>query len=99
VALKIMEEEAAKMCKTVDPDMLKKTKELMLKQADDNAKTNAYWVNAIGTYDEFGVDTVTPYKDAVNALTPAKVAKFMKKVIFGGGNHVKVVMLPEAETK
>ena len=99
VALKIMEEEAAKMCKTVDPDMLKKTKELMLKQADDNAKTNSYWVNAIGTYDEYGVDIVTPYKDAVNALTPAKVAKFMKKVIFGGGNHVKVVMLPEAETK
>ena len=99
LALKIMEEEAARMCKTVDADMLKKTKELMLKQADDNAKTNSYWVNAIGTYDEYGVDIVTPYKDAVNALTPAKVAKFMKKVIFGGGNHVKVVMLPEAETK
>ena len=49
--------------------------------------------------DEYGVDTVTKYKDTINALTPEKVAKFMKDVIFAGGNSVKVVMLPEAEKK
>ena len=78
---------------------LAKVKELMLKRADENAKTNNYWVNVIENFDEYGVDTVTKYKDTINALTPEKVAKFMKDVIFAGGNSVKVVMLPEAEKK
>ena len=99
LALKIMNEEAAKMATTVDADMLNKVKELMLKRADEDAKTNRYWVNAINDMDEYGVDTVTKYKDIINALTPEKVAKFMKDVIFAGGNSVKVVMLPEAEKK
>ena len=99
VALKIMDEEAKKMATTVDADKLAKVKELMLKRADENARTNSYWVSAIENLDEFGVDTVTKYKDTVNALTPEKVAKFMKDVIFAGGNSVKVVMLPEAEKK
>ena len=42
---------------------------------------------------------MTKYKDIVNALTPEKVAKFMKDVIFAGGNSVTVVMLPETEKK
>ena len=99
LALKIMNEEAAKMATTVDADMLNKVKELMLKRADEDAKTNRYWVGAINDLDEYGVDTVTKYKDTINALTPEKVAKFMKDVIFAGGNSVKVVMLPEAEKK
>ena len=66
---------------------------------DEDAKTNRYWVGAINDLDEYGVDTVTKYKDIVSALTPEKVAKFVKDVIFAGGNSVKVVMLPEAEKK
>ena len=99
VALKIMDEEAKKMATTVDAEKLARVKELMLKRADENAKTNSYWVGAINDLDEYGVDTVTKYKDTINALTPEKVAKFMKDVIFAGGNSVKVVMLPEAEKK
>ena len=99
MAIKIMEEEAKKLCTTVDADMLNKVKELMLKRADEDAKTNRYWVGAINDLDEYGVDTVTKYKDIVSALTPEKVAKFVKDVIFAGGNSVKVVMLPEAEKK
>ena len=99
VALKIMNDEAHKMATTVDAEKLAKVKELMLKRADENAKTNSYWVSAINDLDEYGVDTVTKYKDIINALTPEKVAKFMKDVIFAGGNSVKVVMLPEAEKK
>lgn len=99
VALKIMNDEAQKMRKTVDPDMLNKVKELMLKRADENAKTNSYWVSAMNDMDEYGVDTVTKYKDIVNALTPDKVAKFVNDVIFGGGNSVKVIMLPEEAKK
>ena len=99
MALKIMDEEAKKLCTTVDADMLSKVKEALLKNADDNAKTNNYWLNVIDTYDEYGVDIHTDYKNIVNALTPEKVAKVVKDVIFKGGNSVKVIMLPEAETK
>ena len=99
LALKIMDEEAKKMATTVDAGMLNKVKELMLKRADEDAKTNNYWVSAINDMDEYGVDTVTKYKDIINALTPEKVAKFVKDVIFAGGNSVKVVMLPETEKK
>lgn len=99
MAIKIMEEEAKKLCTTVDADMLNKVKELMLKRADENAKTNSYWVSTINNLDEYGVDTYTNYKNVVNALTPEKVAKMVKDVIFKDGNSVKVIMLPEKEAK
>ena len=99
MAIKIMEEEAKILCTTVDADMLNKVKELMLKRADENAKTNSYWVSTINNLDEYGVDTYTNYKNVVNALTPEKVAKMVKDVIFKGGNSVKVIMLPEKEAK
>lgn len=99
MAIKIMEEETKKLCTTVDADMLNKVKELMLKRADENAKTNSYWVSTINNLDEYGVDTYTNYKNVVNALTPEKVAKMVKDVIFKGGNSVKVIMLPEKEAK
>lgn len=99
LAMKIMDEEIEKMRTTVDPDMLNKVKELMLKRADEDAKTNRYWVGAINDMDEYGVDTVTKYKDIINALTPEKLAKFVNDVIIGGGNSVKVVMLPEEAKK
>lgn len=99
MAIKIMEEEAKKLSTTVDADMLNKVKELMLKRADENAKTNSYWVSTINNLDEYGVDTYTNYKNVVNALTPEKVAKMVKDVIFKGGNSVKVIMLPEKEAK
>lgn len=99
MAIKIMEEEAKKLCTTVDADMLNKVKELMLKRADENAKTNSYWVSTINNLDEYGIDTYTNYKNVVNALTPEKVAKMVKDVIFAGGNSVKVIMLPEKEAK
>ncbi len=95
MAIKIMDEEAKNLCKNVDADMLSKVKELMLKRIDDNAKTNSFWVGILDDYNEFGVDNYTDYKKYVNALTPTKVSKFVKDVIFGGGNSVKVIMLPE----
>lgn len=94
VALKIMRDELQKLGTTIDADMLKKTKDLMLKQYDDQLKTNSYWLNAINTYDEYGIDTNTDYKAFVNALTPESVAKFVKDNIIGK-NIVNVVMLPQ----
>jgi len=99
LAIKIMNDEAANLAKTVDADMLNKVKELMLKRADEDAKTNNFWVSTIKNLDEYGVDTMTGYKKLVSELTPEKVAKFVKDVIFGGGNSIKVIMLPQEEKK
>ncbi|MCD8202855.1 MAG: insulinase family protein [Prevotella sp.] len=95
VALKIMREEAEKMAETVDPDMLSKVKELMLKRADEDAMKNKYWLGILSNYNEYGIDQYTDYKKIVNELTPEKLAKFVKDVIFGGGNSVTVIMLPD----
>lgn len=99
MAIGIMNDEVTKMTKTVDAEMLSKVKELMLKRADENAKKNGYWLGVIQSYDEYGVDTDTDYKKIVNAMTPEKLAKFMKDVIIGGGNSVKVIMLPDTMKK
>lgn len=95
LAIKIMKEEVEGMAKTVDADMLTKVKELMLKQADDNARKNGYWMNVIDNFDELGIDIMTDYKKIVNSLTPESIAAFVNDVIIAGGNSVEVIMLPE----
>lgn len=90
-----MKDEVAAMAKTVDADMLTKVKELMLKQADDNAKKNGYWLGAISNFDELGIDVVTDYKKIVGELTPESIAAFVKDVIIAGGNSVEIIMLPQ----
>lgn len=99
MAIGIMNDEVTKMTKTVDAEMLNKVKELMLKRADEDAKKNNYWLGVIQSYDEYGVDTNTDYKKIVSAMTPEKLAKFMKDVIIGGGNSIKVIMLPDTMKK
>ena len=94
IAIKIMREELEKLGTTVDTDMLKKTKDLMIKQHEDALKTNRYWMSIITDYDEYGVDQSTDYEQLVNALTPESVAKFVKDNIIGK-NSVSVVMLPQ----
>ena len=94
IAIKIMREELQKLGTTVDADMLKKTKDLMIKQYEDQLKTNGYWLGIISTYDEYGVDQDTDYRKLVNALTPASVAQYVKANILGK-NSVSVIMLPQ----
>lgn len=99
LAVKIMNEELANLGNKVDPEMLNKVKELMLKRADERAKKNNHWISVIETNDEYGIDTETDYKNIVKALTPEKVANFVKNVIIKGGNSVKVIMLPQVDKK
>lgn len=94
-ALNIMRTEAHALCKSVDADMLGKVKELMLKQADDKARRNNYWMGIIRTFDEYGIDRHTNYKALVGALTPQNVSQFVNDVIFTNANSVEVVMMPE----
>lgn len=94
IAIKIMRDELVKLGSTVDADMLKKTKDLMVKQYEDQLKTNRYWMNIIDNYDEYGVDQDSDYKSLVEALTPESVAKYVKDNIIGK-NSVTVIMLPQ----
>ena len=94
IAIKIMNEEEQKLANTCDAAKFQKCKEFVLKQIDDQVKTNGYWMNVIQTWDEEGVDINTDYEKLVNALTPASVAKYVKDN-FIGKNSVSVIMLPQ----
>ncbi len=78
----------------VDPVVLQKVKDYMLKQIDIDAKTNGYWVNAITKWKDYGLDMHTNYKRTVQALTPASLSQFTRTLL-GSGSSAEVVMMPE----
>ena len=67
----------------------------MLKQADEDAKTNSHWLNVMTRWILQGVDIETNYKKTVEAVTPAAISNFLKNDILKSGNHIEVVMMPE----
>ena len=73
--------------------MLQKVKEYMLKNVDDQAKTNNYWNSVINTWRFWGVDLYTDYKKVVEAQTPESISAFVKELL-KAGNRAEVVMLP-----
>ena len=93
-AMSIMAAEVPALAESCDAEMLQKTKELMLKQIDDQAKTNAFWDGVINMYDRYGIDEYTDYKAIVEAQTPETICAFMREFV-KAGNRIKVVMLPE----
>ncbi|MBR6121173.1 MAG: insulinase family protein [Prevotella sp.] len=94
VATKIMLDEVIGMAKSVDEVKLAKVKEYMLKNIDDQAKTNNYWIRQIGRLRDHGVDAHTDYKQVVQAQTPTTIAAFMQEFL-KPGNRAEVIMLPE----
>ena len=94
VATKIMLDEVNNMVKSVDAEKLNKVKEYMLKNIDDQAKTNNYWIRAIGRLRDYGVDVYTDYKKTVEAQTPQTIAAFMQEFL-KPGNRAEIIMLPE----
>ena len=94
IALNIMRDEALKMTKTCDADMVKKVKEYMLKNYDDAVKTNSYWMGVISNWREYGVDMDTNYKAVVEKQTPETIAAFVAEVL-KAGNRMEVVMMPQ----
>ncbi len=93
-AISIMQAEIPTLAESCDAEMLQKTKELMLKQIDDQAKTNSFWDGVINIFDRYGIDTFTDYKRIVEAQTPETISAFIKEFI-KAGNRIKIVMLPE----
>ncbi|MBR1448866.1 MAG: insulinase family protein [Prevotella sp.] len=94
IATKIMFEEVNALAQSVDEEKLNKVKEYMLKNIDDQAKTNNYWIRQINRLRDFGVDTHTDYKQTVQAQTPADIAAYMKELL-KAGNRAEIIMLPE----
>ncbi|MBO6188515.1 MAG: insulinase family protein [Prevotella sp.] len=96
VAVRLLHEGIQNMAKSVDADQLQKAKEYMLKQIDVDAKTNSYWVNTITTWKDHALDVYTDYKKTVEALTTDSVRDFLNQLL-KSGNHMEVIMLPEAK--
>ncbi|MBO4826809.1 MAG: insulinase family protein [Prevotella sp.] len=94
IALQIMSEEVPALAKSCDADMLKKVKEYMVKNIDDQSKTNGYWAGAITRYRKYGLDFFTDYKSVVEAQTPETICQFMQEFL-KDGNKIEVTMMPE----
>ena len=97
-ALQIMRDEMPQLAKSCDASMLAKVKEYMLKEADDQAKSNDYWMGVINTWHRYGIDSYTQYKALVTAQTPESISHFAKEIL-KAGNHIEVTMMPAEEKK
>ena len=94
LVLQLLAKGFADNCVKVDADKVAKVKENMLKNADEEAKSNGNWLDVIDEYVFTGVDLFTTYKKEINAITPEKIAAFLKKML-DSGNRTEVVMTPK----
>jgi zinc protease len=53
-------------------------------------------MNYIDEYVWTGKNLVKGQREAIESLTPQKIAAFLKKLV-DSGNHVEVIMLPEED--
>ena len=75
-------------------DDLDKVKKNYLKQHAEDLEQNDWWQRALVSYYRDGIDRVTGYEEAVNAITAEAVQEMLKQVV-SQGNVLEVVMLPE----
>lgn len=76
-------------------DDLKKVKESMLKDYEENLEKNGYWSSTIlPQYYRYGDNYITSYEPAVRAITAETVQQTLKQLL-EPGNMFEVVMMPE----
>lgn len=99
LAERLLKEGMQQMAQNIDPDILAKVKEALLKRADTNLRENAYWMNMMYRWNKFGVDCHNGYKEFVQSITPQMVSAFVRDNILNTGHHAEVVMnpIPRAE--
>ena len=73
---------------------LQKEKESMLKDFEEDLEKNSYWKSVLSMYYKNGINFITDYKAAVEAITAETVQETLKKLV-DAGNVFEVVMLPE----
>jgi zinc protease len=72
---------------------LQKEKESMLKDFQEDLEKNGYWRQVLDIYYRFGINYITDYKAAVEAITAETVQETLKQLV-ASGNMFEVVMLP-----
>jgi zinc protease len=72
---------------------LQKEKESMLKDFEEDLEKNGYWEDVLTTYYKNGINYITEYKAAVEAITAETVHATLKQLT-ESGNVFEVVMLP-----
>lgn len=72
---------------------LNKEKQSMLKDFDEDIRTNEWWESTLYTYYLYGQNRLEDYKPAVEAITAETVKTTLKKLV-ESGNMFEVVMLP-----
>ena len=93
VAIQILRDEVTELTKVCDADMLAKVKEYMLKDIDDQAKTNGYWNNIVNDWRFYNVDMHSDFKAVVQAQTPESICAFVRELL-KAGNRAEIIMLP-----
>ena len=93
-ALQLLGQGIADNAVKVDDEKVQKVKEIMLKSYDEAVKTNGFWMGNIDEYVWTGKNLVAGRREAIQALTPEKIAQFLKRLV-DSGNHIEVVMQPE----
>ena len=78
-----------------DANDLQKVKEILLKQAGVDEKTNSFWMQVLSMYDLRKVDTHTNYREMVKSVTAQQISDFLKNVVLKSGNHFEVIMKAE----
>ena len=78
-----------------DANDLQKVKEILLKQAGVDEKTNSYWMQVLSMYDLRKVDTHTNYREMVKSVIAQQISDFLKNVVLKSGNHFEVIMKAE----
>ena len=73
---------------------LQKEKESMLKDYQEDLEKNNWWRQTIYMYRMYGINNVSDYKPAVEAITAETVQQTLNKLV-SAGNMFEVVMFPE----
>ncbi len=73
---------------------LQKVKENMQKQYVQDLEQNNWWMGALSSYYEDGINRYRDYEAALKAVTAKSVQETLKKIV-EQGNVIEVIMLPE----
>lgn len=79
----------------ISADDVAAIKEYLRKNFAEMERDNAYWLRVFKLHTYYGYDTHNPYLDAVDAITPATVAAFVRNTILPA-NKASIILLPTA---
>lgn len=74
----------------VDETNFNKVKQAMVKQYENQVRTNSYWLDNLVDY-QLGIDNITNHKSAIDSMTLSNFNEFMKK-LNAKQNHLDFVM-------